>query len=126
MFRDYKRVSQALARQKQRTRWRASQEISYLRLWLATLYAVGEGFVELGLSDPAVNALMQYPAFERLRKLRNGTFHYQRSHERLTQFFSQNAHVKWAESLHSAFDEFFREYWIAQTVKNLVMLKPPE
>ena len=124
VFRDYKRVARALARQKQLTKWRASQEISYLRLWLAMLYAVGEGFVELGLNDPEVNALLQNPALERLRKLRNGTFHYQRSHEKLTQFFLQSGHIEWAETLHSAFDNFFREYRIEQTVKNL-MMKPP-
>ena len=127
MHRDYNRVRRALSRQKRRTKWRASQELCYLRLWLSLLFAVTEGFKELGLRDQEIESLLADEAIGRLKRLRNGTFHYQQGHEKLTQFFrgSDSSEV-WAEHLHAAFDRFFRGYRIDLTAKNLLAMDPPD
>jgi len=46
--------------------------------WYASLYIVVEGYWVLSLSDPAIDALLEENHIERLRRFRNGMFHYQR------------------------------------------------
>ena len=123
MHRDYHRVRRVLSRQKRRTKWRASQELCYSRLWLAMLYAVAEGFQKLGLCDPEIDLLLTDDALNRLRRLRNGTFHYQQHHEKLTQFFSAGrSNELWAEHLHAAFERFISDYTVDVAVKNLLAI----
>jgi hypothetical protein len=43
--------------------------------WYGTLYVVIEGWKELKLSDPKIDALLDSPNVELLRRYRNGVFH---------------------------------------------------
>lgn len=126
-FEEYLRVTQALERQKRRTRFRAAKQLTFLRLWLASLYTVIEGFYELELSDARIDALlMGENDLAKLRRFRNGTFHYQRTADKHLQLFNENAGVlDWAKLLHVEFDRFFREYRIAMTVANVMAIPEP-
>jgi hypothetical protein len=125
LYRDYLRVSKALAAQKRRTKWRATQEICYLRLWLAALYTVAEGFQELKLQDSEITSLLESDYLGSLRKWRNGTFHYQAHPQKHLQFFSDedglptDERQEWAEHLHAAFDRFHHDYIVKITVQNM-------
>jgi len=111
LYRDYQRVNRALAKQRRRTRWRSSQEACYLRLWLAALYTVAEGFRALRLEDDKINDLLRSKHFTSLRHFRNGTFHYQEKPFKHVQFFLDGTvitheRLEWAQELHQAFDRF--------------------
>jgi hypothetical protein len=123
LHRDFHRVHRALAAQKRRTRWRSAQETCYLRLWLAALYTVAEGYKALRLQNSEIDSLLTTSYLDSLRLFRNGTFHYQRHPEKHVQFFSDgeastNDRLDWAEKLHAAFDRFQRDYRIEITVRN--------
>ncbi len=121
IYRDFKRVERALKAQTRRTRWRASQESCYMRLWLSTLYTVAEGYKELGLKDNKIDILISIDHFERLRLFRNGTFHYQRKPIKLVQFLSEHGDgLVWTESLHKAFDGFFEEFSSENIIRNVM------
>ena len=125
LFRDYRRVKSALARQKRRTRWRASQETTYLRLWLAALFTVVEGFKILKLKDSEIELLLTSAHVDSLRRFRNATFHYQKDPIKHVQFFVEDGvptdnRLEWAEKLHAAFDRFQRDYRVEVTVRNVM------
>ena len=54
---------------------------TYMSYWYAGLYVVIEGWQELGLSDPAIDELLQSPNVALLRRFRNGVFHFQRIYD---------------------------------------------
>lgn len=92
----------------------AGQAFMYLSYWYAGLYVVCEGWQELKLSDPEINALLQSPHLEFLKRFRHGVYHYQ------SDYFDKrfmNALVRgkdfdeWAEALMLAFNRYF-EAWI--------------
>ena len=92
---------------------------------MSALYTVVEGYKELGLKNDAIDKLIQHAAVDRLRLLRNGTFHYQRRPDKLVQFFAaDSADVEWAERLHAAFDQFERDYRVEVTVRNMMAARP--
>jgi hypothetical protein len=89
--------------------------------WLASLCVVIEGWEELELSDPDIDAGLkeggdiktQGSARHRLQRLRNGVFHFQKSgtdDARFRDFWESNV-VQWAIPLESAFERFFRRTW---------------
>jgi hypothetical protein len=88
-----------------------------MRLWLSTLYVVAEGYQDLKLTDPALEILLADEYLASLRQFRNGTLHYQRDPRKQVQFITHERFV-WAESLHKAFDRFFRDYRIEVAVEN--------
>ena len=49
----------------------------FMSYWYGGLYAVIEGWQELGLTDPTIDRLLESPNVELLRRYRNGVFHYQ-------------------------------------------------
>jgi hypothetical protein len=83
--------------------------------WAASLYVVVEGWESLRLSDPIIQALMKRPnSKDMLRRLRNGTFHYQPStiSPKLTDLFGSDPDAPlWLITVHDEFCRFFRE-WI--------------
>jgi hypothetical protein len=115
LYRDYCRVSKALAAQKRRTRWRASEQMCYQRLWLAALFTVAEGFQSLGLQNKEIQDLLRSPYLNSLRHFRNGTFHYQENPGKHVQFFLDGTTItddrlEWARELHKAIDRFHWSY----------------
>lgn len=125
IYRDFVRVERSLQRQKRRTPWRASQETCYMRLWLATLYAVVEGYRSLNLHDPEIDAHLSSSHMDSLRRFRNATFHYQRSADKHVQFvLGPDNRIEWARALHRAFDRYFRDYRIKVIVENAMRARP--
>jgi hypothetical protein len=125
LYREYFRLNRALAAQKQRTEQRSSQEFCCLRLWLAALFTVAEGFQELQLKDKEIDGLLAVGHLNSLRLFRNGTVHYQRRPIKLAQFFrddsgSRGDRLAWAKLLHQAFDRFQSDYHVEITVRNVL------
>jgi hypothetical protein len=77
----------------------------YMSLWYGELYVVVEGFQELGLSDPGIDALFASPNLDLLRRYRNGVFHFQKEYfdERFIKFIrdGENA-ASWVSDLTQA------------------------
>ena len=80
--------------------------------WLGSLYVVAEGWNELTLSDPKVDKLLASPHVARLRRFRNGVFHFQREYfdDRFLAMFHSNG-VPWAQMLHDAFGTYFKQWY---------------
>src|ERR1700730_7953531 len=95
------------------------REMCYLALWLASLFAVVEGFRSLKLKDEQVEKLSA-KHWDSLRLLRNGTFHFQPVHNKQSQFFIGNeSRTNWARKLHSALSDYFTEYRVDFVDKTL-------
>jgi hypothetical protein len=100
--------------------------VGALMHWLASLYVVIEGWEELKLHDPDIDAWIAEGGDEhtegtmryRLRRLRHGVFHYQReggADPRFKDFWSDETEAgAWAIGLERAFDRFFRKTWEQQ------------
>jgi hypothetical protein len=91
--------------------------------WLGSLYVVVEGWNELKLSDPDVDRLLTSPHVERLRRLRNGVFHFQPKYgdDRFLTMFKKNG-LPWATQLHEAFRRYFAA-WDQSRAKVVTMPK---
>jgi hypothetical protein len=50
---------------------------NFMYYWYASLYVVVQGFRNLRLIDPRINALLASPNVKELRRCWNGVFHYQ-------------------------------------------------
>jgi hypothetical protein len=55
----------------------ANEAFMYLSYWYAGLYVVCEGWQELKLSNPEIDALLSSPHLEILKRFRNGVYHFQ-------------------------------------------------
>ena len=68
------------------------------------------GWRELGLTDEAVDRLLESPNVPLLRRFRNGAFHFQREYDdtRFLELITEGEHVvRWVRGLREAFSEFF-------------------
>ena len=97
-----------------------------MRLWLAALFTVAEGYQSLKLQDKEIDCLLASEHLVNLRRFRNGTFHYQRQPEKHLQFFTDGdtttfERVEWAERLHATFDRYFNAYRLEVLHQNLVL-----
>lgn len=85
----------------------------FLSYWYATLYVVAEGWKELKLADPAIDALLTEPHCALLKRYRHGVFHFQSDYfdSRYQDFFAQGqAARKWVDDLHGSFTAFFTRW----------------
>lgn len=124
---------QKLAR-KRRTLGKLSQKDEregyyYGRSWLGFLYVSVEGFLEMKMTQllrserpeefsQALHRAGEIEALadihrESLRRLRNGTFHFQKEKEKTLQFFREAERFEWAKQLQAALDSFFSAYRVA-------------
>jgi hypothetical protein len=55
----------------------ANEAFMYLSYWYAGLYVVCEGWQKLKLVDPEIDALLNSPHLDVLRRFRHGVYHYQ-------------------------------------------------
>lgn len=78
--------------------------------WYASVYIVIEGYRELGMSDPEIDTLLQSPHVESLRRLRNATFHFQKTYhtEKFWDFMNGETPI-WLDKLEKAFSRWFHE-----------------
>jgi hypothetical protein len=93
---------------------------NYMCYWYGGLYVVIEGYDDLKLGDPAINALVASENTELLRRFRNCVFHYQEEYhdKRFTDFMTQGQNViQWVESLHREFDRLFAAHSASLTPK---------
>jgi len=85
----------------------------YLMYSYSGIYLVIEGWRELELRDPKIDALTASPFVDRLRRFRNATFHYQRdllSPKHLEFFGTDDERTEvWLNDLYTEFARFFRE-----------------
>ncbi len=86
----------------------AEEPFIYMAYWYAGLYAVVEGWRQLGLHDPDIDALLESPSVELLRRFRNGAFHYQEAwlDRRLTDFCGALENVDWTKDLTARFGRY--------------------
>jgi hypothetical protein len=81
--------------------------------WAASLYVVIEGWETAKFSDPIIHALLGQSNYkEMLRKLRNGTFHYQPSliPQKFIDFFQSSDVTLWLITLHEEFCRCLRDW----------------
>lgn len=82
----------------------------YMSYWYSGLYVVIEGWKELGLHDPSIDALLMSPNVDLLRRYRNGTFHFQSNYmdSRFRQFVEEGIEpATWVRELNQQFGRFF-------------------
>jgi hypothetical protein len=77
--------------------------------WWSALYVVIEGYTELKLHDEKIDALLQSPNVDALKRLRNATFHFQNKFfsGKMFSFLAAKDCFEWARSLTEAFSDFF-------------------
>jgi hypothetical protein len=79
----------------------------------ASLYVVIEGWESLKYKDPIIEILLQRQDWKAtLRRLRNGTFHYQPSlrSEKLSDFIKNADVPMWLWTVHDEFCRYFKEW----------------
>jgi hypothetical protein len=91
---------------------------TYAAYWLSALYVVVEGFRELKLDERMVPEITSEHV-KRLKKFRNGSFHFQRNRKKQVQFLGMGEGewdaLDWAERLHVQLKIFFRDHLVAGT-----------
>jgi len=82
----------------------------YMSLWYGELYVVIEGYQELKLSDPTIDALLSSPNVALLKRYRHGVFHFQKKYfdDRFIAFMRDAKEpAQWVGHLNRAFGAFF-------------------
>jgi hypothetical protein len=80
----------------------------YGSLWFSMLYVVVEGCQELSLNVSGLDPLLSSPHIELLKRMRNGSFHYQKNYfdPRFTDFYTDEI-VQWAVALQGKLSDYF-------------------
>jgi len=89
----------------------------YMSYWYGTLYVVVEGWHELKLTDPLIDALLSSPYVDLLRRYRNAVFHFQRKFydERFWDLMlAGRESVEWVSQLHREFRRYFMALFAAR------------
>jgi len=84
--------------------------LSVITVWYSLLFVVVEGYQELGLHDPVLDALLSRKVYvDALRRFRNSTFHYQQNplSSKHREFIETEESEIWIRDLNRAFDRFF-------------------
>jgi hypothetical protein len=95
--------------------------------WAASLYVVIEGWETAKFKDPIIDALLRVSNYKDvLRKLRNGTFHYQPEliAPKASAFLRSPNGVLWLYFLHEEFCRWLRD--CVETVGSSALLSPEE
>jgi len=96
------------------------ESVLYMSYWYGGLYVVVEGWKELGLTDAAVDRLLESPNVDLLRRYRNGVFHFQRQYndQRFMEFITQGTDVvPWVRNLNQQLGRYFLEVLSNRTVE---------
>ncbi len=91
-------------------RFTISDPMMFMFYWYASLYVVIEGWQELCLSDPEIDALLASPNVQLLKRFRNGLFHYQKNYgdNRFTELLRPGEDVvPWVRDLHGKIGAYF-------------------
>jgi hypothetical protein len=89
--------------------WFADEPGMFLSYWYAALYVVIEGWKELGFQDEEIDALLNSPNVDHLRRYRNGVCHFQREYldSRFQEIMTSPESVSWVRNLNRALGRFF-------------------
>lgn len=83
----------------------------YLTHYYSSIYLIIEGWQDLKLSDAKIDKLISSPHTDKLRLLRNATYHYQKEplSPKVLQFFGSedDGTEKWITELYYAFSNYF-------------------
>lgn len=96
----------------------AGQAFMYLSYWYAGLYVVCEGWLDHKLSHPEIDKLLQSPHLEKLKKFRNGVYHFQPDYfdkRFMGALMAGKDFSEWAESLMLTFARYF-DTWIKSQI----------
>lgn len=96
----------------------------YMAYWYGGLYAVTEGWTDLGFRDNAIDSLITNDdMMALLRRYRNGAFHFQRDYfdRRFVDVWERDDVVEWARHLHHRFKK-----WILEELPKIVQSTFPE
>jgi hypothetical protein len=79
----------------------------FMTYWYGGLYVVIEGWRELDLHEPLIDALLESPNVDLLRRFRNGAFHFQSAwlDDRLVAFCGTAGSVSWVRELTQRFHD---------------------
>ena len=82
---------------------------NFMYYWYASLYIVVQGFRNLRLIDPRINALLASPNVKELRRCWNGVFHYQPDYFSATLLgpIQSPNFIGWVRELMEAFCTYF-------------------
>jgi hypothetical protein len=108
----------------------AGRAFMYLSYWYAGLFVVSEGWQELKLSDPEIDKLLQSPHLEKLKRFRNGVYHFQPDYfdkRFMDALVAGKDFSEWAEALMLAFNRYFEAWIKGQTTaaSTFVGAQPP-
>jgi|GEM_PF-1036526 len=95
--------------------------------WAASLYVVIEGWERTKFKDSVVDALLGVSNYKDvLRRLRNGTFHYQSVliSEKVVGFFQSPDVTLWLHFLHEEFCRWLRD--CAETIESVARMSPEQ
>jgi len=104
----------------------ANEAFMYLSYWYAGLYVVCEGWQELKLVDPEIDALLKSPHLDVLRRFRHGVYHYQADYfdPRFINAFALGKDFDdWITSLAHAFNRYL-DAWAKNQTAALAPAKP--
>ena len=103
----------------------SSETKAFMDFWYAGLYIVIEGWLELKLSDSAIDELLRSPNVDLLKRYRNGVCHFQRKYfdPRFMNLIQDKSVVQWLHALNREFGRFFSEYL---RTHDRAELTPPE
>jgi hypothetical protein len=140
LFRYYQKLSRERERRGRLTRTKELDEISLLKLWLASLWVVVDGFrtppiqkafdkwkltsLNLRVHCSSIDYKLTQLGDE-LRIFRNATFHFQadaEKHAKFLRFKSRHEPITWARELHEEFAMLFREYRVLRYTEYLMQL----
>jgi hypothetical protein len=102
----------------------------YMSYWYGGLFVVCEGWQELGLSDAVVDALLDDPKLQILKRYRNGAFHFQKDYfdSRFMDFQTEQDSVGWFRDLSQALGHWFLNWFEARktpSMPNESVNRPP-
>jgi hypothetical protein len=96
----------------------ANEAFMYLSYWYAGLYVVCEGWQELRLSNPEIDALLTSSHLEVLKRFRHGVYHYQADYfdkRFMNAFILGEDFDYWVKKLADTFARYFDSWIKSQT-----------
>jgi len=80
----------------------------FMSFWYGALYVVIEGYRDLKLAEPNIDALLQSPNVDHLRQFRNGTFHFQKNpySQKRVHLMASPSSVTWVQDIHKQLGVF--------------------
>jgi hypothetical protein len=104
-----------------------SEWLGLCSYWAASLYVVIEGWETAKFDDPIIDALLGVSNYKDvLRRLRNGTFHYQSAivSQKVVNFFQSPDVILWLHFLHEEFCRWLRDF--VESVERGAQLSPEQ